>query len=81
MGTAAQRAWGAYYVVAGFMAFGGLAHTQAGGNGQWVCLSGFALLVSLGAYDAFHVERFARGNSSGYGPHERRWVADFLALP
>ena len=58
MGTAAQRAWGAYYVVAGFMAFGGLAHTQAGGNGQWVCLSGFALLASLAVYDAFHVERF-----------------------
>ena len=58
MGTAAKRAWGLYYLFALVLAVVGLAHTQAGGNGEWLILSGVALFLSLMGYDAFHVERF-----------------------
>ncbi len=57
MGTAARRAWGAYYLFAVLLGFAGLAHTQAGGNGEWLIIAGIALVVSLFVYDAFHVER------------------------
>jgi hypothetical protein len=40
------------------MAVAGLAHTQAGGNGEWLVIAGIALFGSLVVYDAFHVERF-----------------------
>lgn len=58
MGTGARYLWGAYYFFAAAMFFSGVAHTQAGGDGVWVAVTGAALIASLVVYDAFHVERF-----------------------
>ena len=58
MSTAARRVWGAYYLFSILLFVLGLAHTSAGGNGEWLVIAGIALLGSLGVYDAFHHERF-----------------------
>ena len=60
MSTAARRAWGLYYLFAILLAVAGLAHTQAGGNGEWLVIAGGALFGSLVVYDAFHVRAIPR---------------------
>jgi hypothetical protein len=54
----ARWLWGLYYAFALAMGIAGLAHTMAGGRGEYVLVAGLGLFVSLALYDAFHLARF-----------------------